>query len=150
MNIFILDENHDKCAEYHVDKHIVKMPLEAAQMLCTNHWIDKYLGFVPRKLDKEELAVIREQKKMSQETSPTSRLWRTILALYGLGLALAIMNGFFAMHWPSTKNTDIDTANRIRACMKSYSDYQRFYTYEEMDQLLLLKLCQMDLKEKTQ
>ena len=35
MNIFILDEDLDKCAEYHVDKHIVKMPLEAGQMLCT-------------------------------------------------------------------------------------------------------------------
>ena len=70
MNIFILDENHDKCAEYHVDKHIVKMPLEAAQMLCTNHWIDKYLGFVPRKLDKEELAVIREQKKNEPRDFP--------------------------------------------------------------------------------
>jgi hypothetical protein len=30
MNIFILDEDLDKCAEAHVDKHIIKMPLEAA------------------------------------------------------------------------------------------------------------------------
>ena len=29
MNLFYLDKNFDKCAEYHVDKHIVKMPLEA-------------------------------------------------------------------------------------------------------------------------
>ena len=63
MNIFILDTNHDKCAEYHVDKHIVKMPLEAAQMLCTTHWIDKFLGYVPRKLNKEELKTLREKKK---------------------------------------------------------------------------------------
>ena len=62
MNIFILDKNLDKCAEYHVDKHIVKMPLEAAQMLCTNHWIEKYLGHVPQKLTKEEWAVIKEAK----------------------------------------------------------------------------------------
>ena len=47
MNIFVLDTDIDKCAEYHVDKHIVKMPLEAAQMLCTNHWGDKYLGYIP-------------------------------------------------------------------------------------------------------
>ena len=39
-------------------------------MLCTNHWIDKYLGFVPRKLDKEELAVIREQKKNEPRDFP--------------------------------------------------------------------------------
>lgn len=35
MNIFILDTNIKKCAEYHCDKHIVKMILESAQMLST-------------------------------------------------------------------------------------------------------------------
>lgn len=63
MNIFILDENIDKCAEYHVDKHIVKMPLEAAQMLCTNLWVDSYLGFIPRKLEKEELHALKKLDK---------------------------------------------------------------------------------------
>ena len=62
MNIFILDNDIDKCAEAHVDKHIVKMPLEAAQMLCTNHWINKYLGHIPRKLESDEWQVIKEAK----------------------------------------------------------------------------------------
>jgi len=35
MNIFILDLNPILCAQYHVDKHIVKMPTESAQMLST-------------------------------------------------------------------------------------------------------------------
>lgn len=35
MNIFVLDLNHKLNAQYHVDKHIVKMPSEAAQMLGT-------------------------------------------------------------------------------------------------------------------
>lgn len=35
MNIFVLDNNHVTSSEYHVDRHIVKMPLETAQMLCT-------------------------------------------------------------------------------------------------------------------
>lgn len=38
MNIFILDENPVKCARYHCDKHVNKMLLEAAQMLCTVAW----------------------------------------------------------------------------------------------------------------
>lgn len=35
MNIFVLDKNPKQSAEWHVDKHVVKMPLETAQMLCT-------------------------------------------------------------------------------------------------------------------
>ena len=37
MNIFFLDENPKKCAEYHCDKHGVKMILETAQLLCGVH-----------------------------------------------------------------------------------------------------------------
>lgn len=33
MNIFILDNNIEKIAQYHVDKHVVKMILESAQLL---------------------------------------------------------------------------------------------------------------------
>ena len=33
MNIFVLDEKVEKCAEYHCDKHVIKMILESAQML---------------------------------------------------------------------------------------------------------------------
>lgn len=36
MNIFVLDKNTRKCAQAHVDSHVVKMPLESAQMLCTS------------------------------------------------------------------------------------------------------------------
>lgn len=35
MNIFVLDKNIKKCARYHCDKHVVKMILEYAQILCT-------------------------------------------------------------------------------------------------------------------
>lgn len=35
MNIFILDEDIQKCVEYHADQHVVKMILESTQMLCT-------------------------------------------------------------------------------------------------------------------
>lgn len=35
MNIFVLDLNIDKCAEYHCDQHAIKMILESVQLLCT-------------------------------------------------------------------------------------------------------------------
>lgn len=39
MNIFYLDHDTKKCAQYHVDKHCVKMILEYAQLLSTTHRI---------------------------------------------------------------------------------------------------------------
>ena len=38
MNIFILDTDPKTNASYHCDKHVVKMIIETAQMLCTAHW----------------------------------------------------------------------------------------------------------------
>ena len=70
MNIFILDEDIDKCAEYHVDKHVVKMILESAQLLCTAHWIEKYIGYTPRKLTSKEWAIVREHKKEEPRPFP--------------------------------------------------------------------------------
>lgn len=35
MNIFYLDPNPTLCAQYHCDKHVVKMILETAQILCS-------------------------------------------------------------------------------------------------------------------
>ena len=35
MNIFVLDLDPKKAAVQQIDKHVVKMPLETAQMLCT-------------------------------------------------------------------------------------------------------------------
>lgn len=45
MNIFILDSDIEKSVIYHPDKHIVKMPIEATQLLCntlyfTGQWED--------------------------------------------------------------------------------------------------------------
>jgi len=39
MNIFALDNNPVKCAEYMVDKHILKMTVETCQLLSTAHRI---------------------------------------------------------------------------------------------------------------
>lgn len=39
MNIFYLDHEPSKAAQYHCDKHVVKMILESAQLLSTAHRI---------------------------------------------------------------------------------------------------------------
>jgi len=51
MNIFFLDENPTLSAKYHVDKHVVKMILETAQLLCgVHHATDQLTDQVPYKL----------------------------------------------------------------------------------------------------
>ena len=39
MNIFVLDLDPVKAAQYHADKHVGKMILESAQLLCTTHHV---------------------------------------------------------------------------------------------------------------
>lgn len=39
MNIFYLSEDPKLCAQYHCDKHVVKMILEYAQLMCTAHHV---------------------------------------------------------------------------------------------------------------
>lgn len=48
MNIFALDEDPLKAAKYHNNKHVVKMILETAQILCTvYHKQDVYTDLIP-------------------------------------------------------------------------------------------------------
>ena len=46
MNLFLLSWNVNECAEYHCDKHVVKMVLELTQMLYTSWHMNS--GHVPR------------------------------------------------------------------------------------------------------
>jgi hypothetical protein len=46
MNIFVLDENPSLCAEYHCDKHVVKMILETCQLLCSAYYFQENMDNV--------------------------------------------------------------------------------------------------------
>ena len=50
MNIFFLDFDVKKCAVYHCDKHVVKMILETAQLLCGVHHVVELQYEIPYKL----------------------------------------------------------------------------------------------------
>jgi len=58
MNIFYIDESPRKCAEGMVDKHVIKMPLETAQLLSTAHRVldgCEYMGGSAKKAVKRWL-----------------------------------------------------------------------------------------------
>ena len=51
MNIFFLDNDIRKCAQYHCDKHFFKMIFETAQLLCgAHHTTDSQYCDIPYKL----------------------------------------------------------------------------------------------------
>jgi hypothetical protein len=62
MNLFILSSNPTEAAEAHADKHVVKMILEACQMLYSAHWVSAY----PELLEnKSAIAISRAQKLLA-------------------------------------------------------------------------------------
>lgn len=63
MNLFILDDDLDRNAEYHVDDHVGKMQLEAAQLMATALWIDREFGYVPHRLSSDQLLHLRAVTK---------------------------------------------------------------------------------------
>jgi hypothetical protein len=79
MNIFFLDTDIKKSAEYHVDKHVVKMRLELAQIACVAHHMS---GTNPNVIP----------YKKTHENHPSAIWTRESLANYNyvvdLGLAL--------------------------------------------------------------
>ena len=64
MNIFMLDKNPVKAAQYHCDKHVVKMILETGQLLSTA-W---------RMIDGDEFADSRGMYKCTHKNHP-SAVW---------------------------------------------------------------------------
>ena len=50
MNIFVLDYDPKSCAQMHCDKHVVKMILETAQLLCGVHHMTDSQRLIPSKL----------------------------------------------------------------------------------------------------
>lgn len=101
MNIFVLDNDPRRAAEYHCDKHSIKMILESAQMLCTAHWLGwaKMLNAPPMKTKQLQQWLydnvpkdLQPPWKMTHANHPCSQWTRHVWGNYmwhsRLGLAL--------------------------------------------------------------
>lgn len=73
MNIFILDLHPTKAAQAHADKHVVKMLLEACQLLYTAHWVVEYPHILEYRAP-VKLAIVQKNLPIpsSIETAPPS------------------------------------------------------------------------------
>ena len=77
MNIFYLDHDVQKCAEMHCDKHVVKMILEYAQMLCTAHHAkDTYIcqeEFEIKRVNEDKLGMLYKSTHLMHPSSVWAR-----------------------------------------------------------------------------
>ena len=70
MNMFILDAQPQKAAEYHCNKHVVKMILEAGQMLCAAHWMSWLDHFGTKR---SEFRLMRDVKQFLKANVPQGK-----------------------------------------------------------------------------
>jgi len=81
MNVFYLHPDPQKCAEYHCDKHVVKMIIEYAQLLSTAHRIldgQEYTDLTAngRKIKRWRLSDDRENRLMkASHVNHPSNIW---------------------------------------------------------------------------
>ena len=111
MNIFILDTDVRKCAEYHCDKHVVKMILESSQLLCGAHWVVG--GEAPYKL--------------SHKNHPCSIWVRESLSnyLYLCELGLELCKEYTYRYGKRHKSQDVIewcVTNKVTICDKGFTD----------------------------
>ena len=114
MNIFFLDWDVRKSSEYHCDKHVVKMILETAQLLCgAHHTTDQPTDQVPYKL--------------SHKNHPCSIWVRESLSnyLYLCELGMELCKEYTYRYGKRHKSQDVIEwciTNKVNICDKGFTE----------------------------
>jgi hypothetical protein len=99
MNIFVVDYDPVKAAKSLADKHVVKMILESAQMLCTAH----------RMIDED---VPEKFYKVTHKNHPCAKWVREAKENYN----------WLAVHWVALMDEYKYRYDKNHACLKLYPD----------------------------
>lgn len=114
MNIFFLDRDIKKCVEYHCDKHVTKMIVEYAQLLCSaHHMTPQVTPQVPYKL--------------AHKNHPCSIWVRESLSnyLYLCELGLELSKEYTHRYGKRHKSQEVIEwciTNKVKICDKGFSD----------------------------
>jgi hypothetical protein len=131
VNLFYLDEDLDKNAEYHVDTHVVKMVTEATQLLTTTVWVDKFLGFIPRALTKDEQGIINEIKAHEAAISIDNRkITRFLPTHYNHPCSVWIRSSLDNFQWVFNYASALNSEYRFR--------YRHSHNHKSFDTALRL------------
>ena len=123
MNIFALDQDPTLAAAFHCDKHVVKMIVETAQILCTVH----------KKLDPNSEARYRATHKNHPCVLWAGAALANYRWLVALGLALSdeytkrygkVHKSLEVLHWCEENEPELDTGGRTDFCLAMPAKYQ--------------------------
>jgi len=111
MNIFVLDLDPKKCAQYHLDKHTTKMCVEYAQLLCGSHWVTG----------------TEAPYKLSHKNHPCSIWTRESLSnyLYLCELGLELCKEYTYRYGKRHKSQDVIewcVTNKVNICDKGFTE----------------------------
>jgi hypothetical protein len=117
MNIFFLDTDVRKCAEYHVDKHSTKMCVEYAQLLCSAHHIT----------DQNQKSNNQVPYKLSHKNHPCSIWVRESLSnyLYLCELGLELCKEYTYRYGKRHKSQEVIewcVTNKVKICDKGFTE----------------------------
>ena len=143
MNIFFLDKDPVKAAQYQCDKHVVKMILESAQLLCSAHHILGSIGERPTKFYK--LTHKNHPCAIHIRKNPSNYKWMTDHAnalcdeyTYRYGKVHASESLIDWCFWNYPKFDEITFGEQPQAMPEEYRDedpvvaYRNYYSQHKM------------------
>ena len=126
MNIFFLDFDVKKCAEYHCDKHVVKMILETAQLLCGVHHMTPQVNPLSGPLS-DPLSSDKVPYKLSHKNHPCAIWSRESLTnyLYLCELGLELCKEYTYRYGKRHKSQEVIewcVTNKPNICDKGFTE----------------------------
>ena len=111
MNIFYLDKDPKVCAEMHLDKHVVKMIIEYAQLMSTAHRVLDGQPYIDKTANGRSIKRWRLSDGLENVLMKASLIIRLVC---GLGQAMKTTIGFIACGIICVKSTPIVMAKHTR------------------------------------
>jgi hypothetical protein len=137
MNIFILDQNPIKAAEYHCDKHVVKMILESAQMLSTVH----HIAFIRSK--NLDISDFKGQKKITEYCKTYNPFANDIYSVSHLHHPCTVWS------YESLENYIWHSALSLSLCMEYTKRYKKIHKSQPVLKILSNNLPSLPTKGLT-
>jgi hypothetical protein len=143
MNIFYVDKDPYKSAQYLCDKHVVKMILESAQLLCTAHHVHPYFklpSFLYKPTHKNHPSAVWVRQSLKNYLwlgSHANGLCKEYTYRYGKVHKTQAVIDWLSKHYPDIRYTDFTEPpqcmpDEFKVINDSVSAYRNYYKLGKM------------------